>query len=62
MGPLRLAVVTHGGALSLTLAELLKDQEQGFVHVMKNCAVTELVIEPVPELLSFNLHAHLEEA
>jgi len=55
----RVIVVTHGGALSLALGSLL-GKSNGFVHVMKNCAVTELVLEPEPELLSFNLDAHLD--
>jgi probable phosphoglycerate mutase len=56
----RIIIVTHGGALAMTLGRLLGDESR-FVHVMKNCAVTELVLEPAPELLSFNLVAHLEE-
>ena len=54
----RLIVVTHGGAVALALGALLSAQKR-FSHVMKNCAVTELALEPVPELISFDIDAHL---
>jgi len=57
----RIIIVTHGGALSLALGSLLASSDSRFAHVMSNCAVTELVLEPEPELLSFNVAAHLEE-
>jgi broad specificity phosphatase PhoE len=57
----RVIVVTHGGALALALGQLLAEEEQRFARVMKNCAVTELIFDPEPALLSFNLVAHLEE-
>ena len=30
-------------------------------RVMANCAVSELVLDPSPELLSFNVTDHLED-
>ena len=52
--------VLHGGALSLALGHLLDDDASRWTRVMKNCAVSELVLDPKPELLSFNLDSHLE--
>ncbi|MGH0037506.1 MAG: histidine phosphatase family protein [Myxococcota bacterium] len=56
----RVIVVTHGGALSMALAELLEGDYRRWGRVMANCAVSELVIEPEPGLLSFNLTDHLD--
>jgi broad specificity phosphatase PhoE len=56
----RVIVVCHGGALSMSLGHLLDDDYGEWQRVMDNCAVTELVIEPEPELLSFNHTDHLE--
>jgi broad specificity phosphatase PhoE len=55
----RVIAVAHGGALSLALAELLTPGSREWTHVMSNCAVSDLALDP-PELLSFNLNAHLE--
>lgn len=57
----RIIAVAHGGALSLGLAELLPKLDR-WKLMMKNCAVSELVLEPEPELLSFNLVDHLDAA
>jgi broad specificity phosphatase PhoE len=54
------AVVTHGGAISLALAHLLDDDYSNWNRVMHNCAVSELVFAPEPQLLRFNHTAHLE--
>ena len=56
----RVIVVAHGGALSMVLAALLDGDYSQWKRVMHNCAVSELVIEPEPALLSFNLVEHLE--
>jgi broad specificity phosphatase PhoE len=56
----RVIVVAHGGALSLSLGHLLAGGYREWQPVMDNCAVTELVVEPRPELVSFNLTDHLE--
>jgi broad specificity phosphatase PhoE len=56
----RVIVVAHGGALSMGLAALLDRAATQMTRVMENCAVSELVIEPEPSLLSFNLTHHLE--
>jgi broad specificity phosphatase PhoE len=56
----RVVVVAHGGALSMVLAALLDGDYSQWKRVMHNCAVSELVIEPAPALLSFNLIEHLE--
>jgi broad specificity phosphatase PhoE len=52
-------VVAHGGALSMGLAALIDGDYTQWKRVMNNCAVTELVVEPVPALLSFNQIEHL---
>ncbi len=56
----RVVVVTHGGALSMALAAILDGDYTRWRGVMSNCAVSELVLEPEPELLSFNQTEHLE--
>ena len=55
----RVLVVAHGGALAMALGALLDGDFGSWRRVMENCAVTELVIEPAPELLSFNVTEHL---
>jgi broad specificity phosphatase PhoE len=56
----RVIVVGHGGALSMGLAALLDGDYTQWKRVMHNCAISELVIEPAPALLSFNRIEHLE--
>jgi broad specificity phosphatase PhoE len=56
----RVIVVVHGGALSMALAELLYGDYTRWKRVVDNCAVSELVMDPEPELLSFNRTDHLE--
>lgn len=56
----RVIVVAHGGALAMALGALLDGGYGQWRRVMDNCAVSELVIEPKPELLSFNHIGHLE--
>ena len=56
----RVVVVAHGGALTLALGHLLDGDIRQWRRVMKNCAVSELVIEPEPALLSFNHTDHLD--
>ena len=57
----RVIVVGHGGAMCMALAHLLDGDYSNWSAVMANCAVTELVLEPAPELLSFNYKDHLED-
>jgi broad specificity phosphatase PhoE len=56
----RVIVVAHGGALSLALAAILDGDYARWGRVMANCAVSELVLDPAPELLSFNRTDHLD--
>ena len=56
----RVVVVAHGGALSMVLAALLDGDYSQWKRVMHNCAVSELVIEPAPALLSFDVTEHLD--
>ena len=57
----RIVVVTHGGALSIGLAQIIDGNPSGWAGVMSNCAVSELVLDPEPELLRFNHTEHLED-
>jgi broad specificity phosphatase PhoE len=55
----RVVVVAHGGVLSMALAHLVDGHYTRWRAVMDNCAVSELVLDPSPELLSFNHTSHL---
>jgi broad specificity phosphatase PhoE len=55
----RVVVVTHAGALSMAMGAILDGSYTQWRSVMDNCAVSELVFEPEPELLSFNVTDHL---
>ncbi len=56
----RVVVVGHGGALSMTFAQILDGDYTSWNRVMHNCAVTELALEPTPRLISFNTTSHLD--
>jgi broad specificity phosphatase PhoE len=56
----RVAVVAHGGALCMAIAQIVDGDYTRWRRVMDNCAVTELALDPQPELLQFNLNTHLE--
>ncbi len=56
----RVVVVGHGGALTLALGWLLDGDPSAWRRVMRNCAVSELVLDPGPALISFDLASHLE--
>ena len=56
----RVIVVAHGGALALALAALLEGDAARWGRVMANCAVSELVLDPAPALLSFNRSEQLD--
>ena len=58
----RVVIVAHGGALALSLGELLDGTCTSWQRVMDNCAVSELVLTPEPALLTFNHTAHLESS
>ncbi len=53
----RVIVVSHGGAMTLGLNHLAG---RSLRHTMANCAVSDLVLEPTPQLLSFNETDHLD--
>ena len=55
----RVVVVSHGGALSIAFGLLLDNDYSSWNRMMKNCAITELVLDPRPELVSFNRTEHL---
>jgi broad specificity phosphatase PhoE len=55
----RVVVVSHGGALTLTLSLLLDGDISEWKRVMDNCAITELSLDPSPQLISFNCVTHL---
>jgi probable phosphoglycerate mutase len=54
-------VVGHGGALTLGLALLVDRDVTSWRRVMGNCALSDLVLDPHPELVSFNHTDHLED-
>lgn len=58
----RVLVVTHGGAMAMSLGEILDGDLTKWRGVMANCAVSELVLDPQPVLLSYNHTTHLEGA
>lgn len=55
----RIVVVTHGGALSIAFGLILDNDYSSWNRMMKNCAVSELVLEPQAELIAFNQIDHL---
>jgi broad specificity phosphatase PhoE len=55
----RVVVVSHGGALSIAFGLLLDNDYGSWRRVMDNCAITELVLDPAPELVTFNVTGHL---
>jgi probable phosphoglycerate mutase len=56
----RVVVVAHGGVLSLALADLVDGDYTKWKQAVSNCAVSELVLDPVPALLSFDDTSHLD--
>ncbi|MDJ0785432.1 MAG: histidine phosphatase family protein [Myxococcota bacterium] len=54
----RVVVVAHGGAITLALGLLIDDDVTSWRRSMDNCAVSDLVLEPQPELLTFNECGH----
>lgn len=58
----RVVVVSHGGALALGLGLLLDGSAGAWRRVMDNCAVTDLRLEPGPEVVRWNHTAHLTPA
>ena len=58
----RVVVVAHGGVLCMALAHLIDGDYTQWKHVMSNCAVSELALDPEPELLRFNDTTHLDDA
>jgi len=56
----RVIVVTHGGALSLVLGDLLDGDYSDWHRIMSNAAVSELELHPTAHLLTFNYTEHLQ--
>jgi broad specificity phosphatase PhoE len=56
----RVIAVSHGGAMTLGLGLLLDGVANSWTRVLENCSVSELVLEPEPQLLSFNRVEHLD--
>ena len=54
-------LVAHGGAITLGLALLVDGDVTSWRTVMKNCAVSDLRMDPRPELVTFNRTEHLED-
>jgi broad specificity phosphatase PhoE len=53
-------VVSHGAALGFTLGTLIDgDTNQWQRYHLANCALSELVLEPAPRLVSWNRTEHL---
>ena len=62
IGEGNLIVVSHGGAIAQLLARALGTRPAfGPQYMMQNAAVSELVFDPAPELLTLNHHDHLPE-
>ena len=55
----RVVVVSHGGALSIAFGLLLDNDYSSWNRMMNNCGISELVLAPRPELVSFNRTEHL---
>ena len=55
----RVVVVSHGGALGLGFGVLLDGDYTRWDRMMSNCAISELVFDPVPSLEIFNFDEHL---
>jgi probable phosphoglycerate mutase len=53
-------VVAHGGALTLGLALLVDGDVNSWRRAMANCAVSDLLLDPEPALVSFNRTDHLD--
>jgi len=55
----RIAIVTHGGALTLALGLLLDGDATVWRRVVENASVTDLVFGPAPQLRRLNHIDHL---
>jgi probable phosphoglycerate mutase len=59
-GAQRVAIVGHGAALAIALAALLeRDPVRWGNYPIANCSITELLLEPAPQLGSLNRVEHL---
>jgi broad specificity phosphatase PhoE len=56
----RVIVVSHGGAMSLFMSAVLRGRLGEWYDPMRNCAISELVLAPAPELIRFDVADHLE--
>jgi len=53
-------IVSHGAAMAIAMAELVDSQASLWSdYLVENCSVTDLVLDPVPYLASYNHTAHL---
>lgn len=57
----RVVVVSHGGALSIAFGLLIDRDYRSWNRMMDNCAISELVLEPAAELVTFNRTDHLPD-
>jgi broad specificity phosphatase PhoE len=57
----RVVVVSHGGALSIAFGLLIDRDYRSWNRMMDNCAISELVLEPEAQLVTFNQTHHLPE-
>lgn len=57
----RVVVVSHGGVLSMAFGALLDGHYSSWNRVMGNCMVSDLVLDPEPALLRFNVCDHLSD-
>jgi probable phosphoglycerate mutase len=56
-----IVVVSHGAAIGIGLAVLLKDDPRAWSsYHLRNTSVTEIVLEPAARLLAFDLVEHLD--
>lgn len=56
-----IVVVSHGAAIGIGLAVLLRDDPRAWSsYHLRNTSVTEIVLEPAPRLLAFDLVEHLD--
>jgi len=57
----RVAVVAHGGSLSVGLAMLLRELDKWRTYQMSNCGVTIVTMSPSPTITTFDEISHLTD-
>ena len=54
-------MVSHGAAIAIGLSVLLHDGPRGWPRYhMHNASVSEIVVDPSPQLVTFDVVDHLE--